>query len=77
MVENEHTCGGRKVIDIYVEEGGNSALALTLKKGEVGRREFDLIEFYKKVKEKHHVLTVEFDEENHIVSFGVTEDGFE
>lgn len=37
----------------------------------VPRREFDLIEFIKKVKEENEILTVEFDEENHIISFGV------
>ena len=36
---------------------------------EIPRREFDLIEFYKKVKQKFDIMMVEFDEENHIVMF--------
>lgn len=40
---------------------------------QIPRREYDLIEFLKEVKEKYEILTVEFDEKNHMVSFGVVE----
>ena len=36
---------------------------------EVPRREFDLVEFYKKVKKTHYIYAIEIDEEAHIISF--------
>lgn len=43
--------------------------------GTVPIREWDLIEFYKKVKEKHNIVAVEFDIDNHSVSFVVCDKG--
>lgn len=39
--------------------------------GTVPIREWDLIEFYKKVQAKHNIVAVEFDVEGHTISFSV------
>jgi len=53
------------MVERYIKEG---ALGYSVE-SEVPRREFDLIEFYKKLKEKHIITGVEFDEENHCITF--------
>ena len=42
--------------------------------GTVPIREWDLIEFYKKVQAKHNIVAVEFDVDNHSVSFVVCDE---
>lgn len=37
--------------------------------GEFPIRNFDLIEFYEQIKEKHNIVLISFDVENHIISF--------
>ena len=38
--------------------------------GEYPLRNFDVIEFYKLIKQKKKIITVTFDVESHIISFG-------
>ena len=55
--------------DIYLREDLTEAHST----GDVPRREYDLIEFYKEVKERWEIVAVEFNEEGHRVSFKVRE----
>jgi len=53
------------MVDRYIKEN----IVIYAVATEVPRREFNLIEFYKIVKKKIHISAIEFDVENHTVSF--------
>jgi len=48
---------------------------LVIKTGKfVPRREYDLISFYKEVKERWKIIGVEFDTEDHLIIFHIVEE---
>lgn len=56
--------------DLYtIRKGGFLEAEDYAKVNTIPRRELSLLLFYKLVKTKHEIVAVEFDEENHTVSF--------